>query len=252
MNLKLLLICLGLSLTVLGCSSNGDDPGVQKKTSVGYLAGSDYPDGLLVLPEPPKRGSLRQQVDDAVYQESLKYRGTPQWAEAARAEQQKTGFMLEYFSQAMGFTLSKTATPDTYALFKGLEKGGIKQSIDRVKDHYKRTRPYAVFKQHTCSTVEQEQKKLDDYSFPSSHATRGWLWALILSELNPARQNELLSRGYQYGQNRVICGIHWQSDVDAGRFIASYLLSRLHADPKFRERLARARVEIQSLLKPGS
>ncbi len=27
------------------------------------------------------------------------------------------------------------------------------------------------------------------------------------------------TRGWEFGQSRVICGAHWQSDVDAGRYV---------------------------------
>ena len=38
--------------------------------------------------------------------------------------------------------------------------------------------------------------------------------ALILAEVNPAKADEIFVRAMQYGENRVIAGAHWQSDVD--------------------------------------
>ena len=40
----------------------------------------------------------------------------------------------------------------------------------------------------------------------------------------------ILQRGIAFGQSRVICGAHWQSDVDAGRLVGSAAVAKLHAN----------------------
>ena len=54
----------------------------------------------------------------------------------------------------------------------------------------------------------------------------------------------LVPLGYDFGQSRVICGVHWQSDVDAGRLIGAAVVARLHADPVFRVQLDEAKREL--------
>ena len=71
--------------------------------------------------------------------------------------------------------------------------------------------------------------------------------ALVLSEINPARQNEILRRGLELGQGRVVCGYHWQSDVDAGRILAATVVARLHANETFVKELAAAKEEFARL-----
>ena len=73
-----------------------------------------------------------------------------------------------------------------------------------------------------------------DGSYPSGHASLGWAWGLILAEMAPERANALVARGQAFGQSRVICGVHWQSDVTQGRIIGAATVARLHADPVFR------------------
>ena len=80
-------------------------------------------------------------------------------------------------------------------------------------------------------------------SYPSGHSTRGWGVALLLSEINPERAETILKRGMEYGQSRVICGYHWQTDVDAGRLLASALMARLHTNPEFLIHLEKAKAE---------
>ena len=53
------------------------------------------------------------------------------------------------------------------------------------------------------------------------------------------------------GESRVICGYHFQSDVDAGRITASGAVARLHADEGFASQLAKAKKEFARLQKEG-
>jgi acid phosphatase (class A) len=65
-----------------------------------------------------------------------------------------------------------------------------------------------------------------------------------LAELVPSRADAILQRGRDYGDSRVVCGLHYPSDVEAGRTIAAAALARLHADPAFRRALDEARSEL--------
>ena len=73
----------------------------------------------------------------------------------------------------------------------------------------------------------------------------GWAWALILSELAPDRANAILARGLAYGESRVICGVHYASDVEAGRLVGAAMVARLKGDRAFQRDLAAARLEIE-------
>ena len=73
----------------------------------------------------------------------------------------------------------------------------------------------------------------------------------MLAEINVDRQNEILKRGYEMGQSRVICGYHFQSDVDAARLVASAVVARLHANDAFMKQLEKAKKEFESLVKKG-
>ena len=81
-------------------------------------------------------------------------------------------------------------------------------------------------------------------SYPSGHAMVGWSWGLILSELAPASADSLMAAGKAVGDSRVICGVHFQSDIEAGRTLASAMVARLHGEPEFQRDLATARREL--------
>jgi acid phosphatase (class A) len=56
--------------------------------------------------------------------------------------------------------------------------------------------------------------------------------------------NALLQRGDAFGFSRVVCGVHWQSDVEAGRLIGAATVARLQSDDTFKAQVALARDEI--------
>jgi acid phosphatase (class A) len=123
-------------------------------------------------------------------------------------------------------------------------------STRAAKNYYMRTRPYAYYKEMTCNPKDQEKLSTNG-SYPSGHTAIGWATALVLSEINTERQNEILIRGFEIGQSRVICGYHWQSDVDAARIVASAVVARLHADKQFAKQLKKAKKEFRRLNRKG-
>jgi acid phosphatase (class A) len=110
---------------------------------------------------------------------------------------------------------------------------------DKPKDQYKRARPYSVTKEPSCTPKEEATQRPDSY--PSGHASIGWAWALALAEIVPERADAILARGYEFGHSRVICRVHWKSDVEAGRIVGAASVARLHTDPVFLAQMAKRR-----------
>src|SRR5690606_6351501 len=148
------------------------------------------------------------------------------------------------FSCALGIDISESATPNINMLLRRTltDAGG---ATYRAKDEYKRTRPFVHFGDPSC-TPESEARLAKDGSYPSGHSALAWAWALVLTEVAPERADAILQRGYQFGQSRAICGVHWQSDVEAGRVIGAAAIARLHSDPTFRAQLANAKEEFEA------
>ena len=113
----------------------------------------------------------------------------------------------------------------------------------RAKTHYNRVRPFAENAGASCTPAEEEALR-GDRSYPSGHTAIGWMLALVLTELLPDRQDALLRRGYDFGQSRVICRVHWYSDTVAGRNVASATYARLQADPVFQAQAELSRQDI--------
>jgi acid phosphatase (class A) len=69
---------------------------------------------------------------------------------------------------------------------------------------------------------------------------------LILAGLAPDKANALLQRGHAFGDSRMVCGVHWQSDLEAGRLVGAAAVARLQADPVFQAQAQLAKAEIDA------
>ncbi len=117
------------------------------------------------------------------------------------------------FSCALGVPVSQAETPNLNMLLRRtLADAGL--ATYKAKTHYQRTRPFVRFSAPSCTPAD-EAFLAKDGSYPSGHSAVGWAWALMLTELAPERADAILARGRAFGQSRAICGVHWQSDVEA-------------------------------------
>jgi len=75
---------------------------------------------------------------------------------------------------------------------------------------------------------------VDSPSFPSGHTTYGYMGSLVLAVLVPDRYQQMIARGAEYGNNRILMGAHYAMDVLGGRTLATYDLAHLLAnDPAY-------------------
>jgi acid phosphatase (class A) len=149
------------------------------------------------------------------------------------------------FSCALGAPITEAETPRLYTLLRRtLADGGA--ATRGAKAKHQRTRPFVEFSEGSCSPNDEAYLR-NDGSYPSGHSSLGWTWTLVLAELAPDRDDAILQRGFAYGQSRVICGVHWQSDVNAGRVMGAGVVARLHNDPTFRADFEAARQELAAV-----
>jgi acid phosphatase (class A) len=208
----------------------------------GFLRPDERPDALGLLPAPPAPGSSRMAADEEIYRESVRWRGTPRWRLAALDANVQFPGAATIFACATQINVSQHETPQLYSLLQRTVIDAGKSTL-AAKQKYQRPRPFAVFGDPMC-LPEQATALRSDGAFPSGHASLGWAWALILAELVPDRADAILKRGYEFGQSRIVCGLHWQSDVDAGRLVGAAVVARLHGNERFMTAMQAARQEI--------
>jgi acid phosphatase (class A) len=210
----------------------------------GFLSRDNLPDSVGLLAAPPASGSAGYAADEEAYRVARELRGTPRWDQAVEDANITFPEAAGAFSCAIDAPVTEKETPHLYKLLERTKSDAFRAAA-KAKKHYRRLRPFIVNEESTCTPADETRFRKSG-SYPSAHAATGWVWALILAEIDPDRADAILARGLSFGQSRVICGAHWQSDVVAGQIIGAGVVARLHADPIFRTELAAATAELAS------
>ena len=214
----------------------------------GYIAKAAAPDTLAILPPPPKAGSGAEADDRAAFAASRSLQGSPRWALAINDVEQSPEAAFLDFACALGVTLDDGKAPALSNIFNRI-RTDARWAVDPPKDHYARHRPYLGQPGDIC--VEKTPALAASASYPSGHSTLSWAWGLILAELAPDRATQILARARVYAESRVVCGVHFPSDIAAGRTNGSILVAALHSSPEFRADMDKARAEVEAARKAG-
>ncbi|WP_115045917.1 acid phosphatase [Xanthomonas arboricola] len=208
----------------------------------GYLDKEQLPDSLRLVPPPPQDGSTALANDEAVAKAMLTLRGTPRWNLATQDAALRFPAAATHFSCALGLQIDQASTPHLVRLLERSMRDAS-SSTSAAKARYQRPRPFMRNDQPMC-TPDDDAALRKNGSYPSGHTAIGWSWGLILAELSPAQHDALLARGRAFGDSRLVCNVHWQSDVLQGRIMGAATVAALHDDPEFQQDLAAARREI--------
>jgi acid phosphatase (class A) len=238
---SLTLIAAGAT-TAYALQSDDKDPsmGPVPTKLVGYLK-DEVLNGAAILGPPPAVDSAHGRADRAVFEETRKLEGSARWKTAQQDNDLWGGGAVKRFSCAMGVALSEKTTPVTSRMLHRVELD-VRTVGGPAKAAYDRKRPLIGNDAPIC--VPREDWMKTNASYPSGHAMTAWSWALLLTELKPERASALLEVGKAGGDSRVVCGVHFPSDVEAGRTLGAAMVARLHADAAFAADLKKAKREI--------
>ena len=247
------LLGLAAVLALASCTASATKPTAVEANvttkAVGYLDKVAVPASLALVPAPPAAASAAFALDEQVSREARALRGSARFAQATRDAELGFPEGANQFSCAVDIDVDAVKTP---ALYRLLERSRIDASAATkvAKNHYQRPRPFMVNGEPTC-TPDDEDGLRKNGSYPSGHTSIGWAWALILSEIAPDRADAIQARGRNYGESRLVCNVHWQSDILEGRFMGAAAVARLHDNAAFQKDLLAARREIADARKAG-
>ncbi len=194
-------------------------------------------DPIKLLPDPPVADSDEAKAEIGLML-AVQERRTPQQVDRCRSEAQ---LGMAAFHGVVGPWLTPDRLPRLGELLIQVDRESRFYS-NIAKKHFSRKRPFVVEKRIQLA-IEPEQTP----SYPSGHATRGSLYALILAQLAPDCRSALLERGQEIGWDRVVAGEHFPSDVYAGRVLGRAIGEALSANPKFRDELAAVKAEFDQV-----
>ncbi|MFC5564046.1 acid phosphatase [Methylobacterium aerolatum] len=229
--------------------SLGTDPVKPGKPEVKpYLSEADAPDPLRILSPPPAHHSPLDNADHAAFNATRSLKGSARWNLAANDVSEGSLAVLENFACVLGTRLDQARVPATLNLLDRARLD-LARATRIPKVHYRRLRPFVGNEAPIC--VQRTQTLTDSFSYPSGHATQGWAYALIMAALVPEKTTDILARGRTYGESRIVCGVHYPSDVMAGRTNGAAVFAALLGDSTFRNDMDKARAELRAALAGG-
>jgi acid phosphatase (class A) len=195
--------------------------------------------GTLLLP-PPAVGSAANDAELAELHRIEQTRTPDQIAQAKADEAEEDMFA---FASVFGPGFTPAALPLTAALGAHVKN---EQSVvgGQLKFYFQRPRPF----QTDPSLHPVCQLKETHDSYPSGHGLTGYLEAFTLAEIVPEKRAEILARADAYAHNRLVCGVHYPSDIEASRRVSYAVFGYMLATPRFQRDLAAAREEMRTKL----
>jgi acid phosphatase (class A) len=193
---------------------------------------------LALLPPVPDAAATRAELDAALQRQTRRTE-----ADCAAADLDANKDLLR-FAGALGLNVAvdDPRLQTTVRILTDLRK--LQENLTgRVKDATRRPRPFRQDERIT-TCIDRPPSE----SYPSGHATFGMATALLLADMVPERRAELLNRGRDYGEQRVVGGVHFPSDVAAGRTAGTIIAAFLLASPQYQREATEARAGIRAAL----
>jgi acid phosphatase (class A) len=231
-----------------------------------YLAPSQV-DAIALLPPPPPANSdlQRKDLSDVLAAQQAR---TP--ALVQRSLDDKVDIFA--FRTVLGPKFTAESVPNTAAFLRKVQRETGAQ-VNLVKDCWERSRPFVVSKEvHPPGTMAQDMAIPADkpekntaphdasspcrppeqpavtYSYPSGNANFGTTIAILLASMVPEKRGEIFARGWEFGENRLVAGVHFPSDIESGRISATAMVAIMMTNPAFKADFSVAKAELRAAL----
>ncbi len=191
---------------------------------------------ILMAPGASDSEQTRNELAELHRIESL--RTAAQTAMAMADDREESIFL---FRPQLGDWFNAQTLPVT-AAFSARVKNDEGIATAPAKTGFARVRPYNL--DASLHPVCLTKTKNDAY--PSGHATTGYLMALTLVDLLPEKRDLILLRANDYAANRLVCGVHYRSDIEASKLLAYALHAVMATKPQYQKELAAARAELRA------
>lgn len=189
------------------------------------LGRSDEP--LVSLLQPPPCQTCDETKAELTELEALEHTRTQEQAARAASDVERT---LPQFLKGAGIAFDADALKACEGFFTKRHKEE-KAATDAAKDTFCRPRPFMT-PGNTLHPVDAA-KPDDSFSYPSGHATYGATVGLLLADMMPEKRAAIYARINDYAHNRMLAGVHFRSDVEAGKLYGAAIVDALFAEPGF-------------------
>ena len=203
-----------------------------------FLTPAEVDAAIHALPAPPADGSSQAVAELAELKQIEATRTSPDLIQATDDDKTKN---VTIFAVAIGPAFDPKALPATAKLFADI-RADEKTAADQAKDVFKRNRPWIV--DPTALSCFQEDGP--QTSYPSGHSTMGYAMATVLVGLVPEKADAITARADQYAHNRMVCEMHFRTDIEAGHAFGSALAKDMAQSSVFKAEYDAAAAELRA------
>ena len=191
-----------------------------------------------ILPPPPANNSAEtnKEVGEVLI---IQVTRTPAMVARAQADDEEDVWR---FADVLGSKFDKAALPKTAAFFDriGATEGAV---VDPAKKVFNRPRPHLL-----NDLVKPVIDPSKSGSWPSGHATVGTMMGIVLSNMIPEKRAAIMARAREFGESRVVAGMHYPSDVEEGRVAGSVIAQTIMQLDEFKAEFAASKAELRAAL----
>jgi acid phosphatase (class A) len=192
-------------------------------------------DLALILAPPPAPDSTAGKADLQAMIDTQKNR-TPADVASAQADAELSVFR---FADVIGpgFTAAKLTFAAKFFDHVHMDAAPL---VRAAKLYFNRPRPFTADPE-----IHPVVGQPSDPSYPSGHSTFAYVDGIILANMLPEKAAAIFDRAGVYAHNRVVGGVHYPSDVEAGRISASVIDNVMLHDANFMAAYVKARTEVR-------
>jgi len=192
-----------------------------------------------LMPPPPVTGSAEDQADLRIVLAAQAQANDLRKAQAF-VDSDETIYIM--FTGVLGARFVEANLPKASALYARIS-ASEDNTLDASKPFFGRVRPWMAHPE-----VKAIAKPSKSGSYPSGHTTQVAIDAIVLSAMVPEKSREIWARAEDYAQSRVIGGMHYPTDIQAGWRAGTAMAAVMFALPNFRADFAVARDEVRAAL----
>jgi len=188
--------------------------------------------GILAPPPTPQSPEGKAELEAVLTVQGTR---TDPDVKRAQADDELTVFR---YANVMGEAFSPQNVPFATQFFKDVaaDAGRV---VNPARSYFNRQRPVTVDKR-----IEPVVNAAGG-SYPSGTAAFAYVAAILLASMVPEKAPAIFARAADWGHNRVVSGVHYPGDVEAGRISGSVIDNVLLHDPAFMADFAKAKAEVR-------
>ena len=215
----------------------------------GYLSGPLIQALADAVPSPPVAGSPVDLADKARSAQFQALEDSDRWLLATAHAELRPPLALQHFDCALGVRLGSATTPGLNKLMQRLFDDSD-AAAELVKARGFRPRPVGDdAERRSCQRVSDAGRK--SASYPSGSSTVAAVYGEAFAALEPQRATEVRRIAHEMGLSRLICGMHYPSDVAAGEVLGKAVFDAAAGTPGFDADLTAARTELAAARAAG-